>query len=149
MTIKEGVVDVDPRSGLEILDEATCWELVRSEPVGRVIGSVAGRLEVWPVNFAVSDGSVFVRTADDSRLSKVAGSEIVFEVDSMSKQFRAGWSVMARGRLVELVDPFEVGQAELLQLQAWSVAGKPVWLRLTPDVIDGRRTSVTAGDIAD
>jgi nitroimidazol reductase NimA-like FMN-containing flavoprotein (pyridoxamine 5'-phosphate oxidase superfamily) len=142
-------VDFDPRTGLEILDEDTCWELLRAEPLGRIAVAVDGRQELWPVNFAVSDRAIYVRTDVGLKLATVPGRDAVFEVDAASERFETGWSVIARGRFTELTEPTDIGRAELLDLRPWSLAGKPRWLRFSPDEISGRRITKVGGEFTD
>jgi nitroimidazol reductase NimA-like FMN-containing flavoprotein (pyridoxamine 5'-phosphate oxidase superfamily) len=138
-------MEYDRRTGVEVLDDDTSWELVTSRPVGRLAASVAGRVELWPVNFAVEDRAIYIRSEDGTKLAAVGGTDIVFEVDSVSDQFEVGWSVIARGCLEELTDVHAVAKAERLQLRTWSPTGKPHWLRLVPAELSGRRITKVAG----
>jgi nitroimidazol reductase NimA-like FMN-containing flavoprotein (pyridoxamine 5'-phosphate oxidase superfamily) len=142
-------MDFDPRTGLEVVDAQECFTLLSTTSVGRLAALVDGRVELWPMNFAAAEGSIFIRTAPGTKMDAVGGTDVVFEVDAVSDRWESGWSVILRGTLVEVTDPVEVGAAELLGLRTWSLSGKSRWLRLDPDEIGGRRVVKTSGDYTD
>ena len=83
------------------LDEATCLTLLRTQPVGRLV--VGGeQSHVLPVNFVVVDRSIVLRTAVDGIAARAAGGDVLFEVDMLDDRTRSGWSVLARGVLVDV-----------------------------------------------
>ncbi|WP_432501564.1 pyridoxamine 5'-phosphate oxidase family protein [Kineococcus arenarius] len=131
-----------PVPGVEVLDERTCWELLRQAPYGRfVVVDADGRPDVFPVNHAVDHGSVLFRTADGGKLAAVAsGSPVAFEVDGVSGDL--AWSVVLRGvahqvtRMAELLDTASV------HLAPWQAGGKGRFVRVRGD-LSGRRFPVT------
>lgn len=135
-------MDVDPRTGLEVLDEADCWRLLATQPVGRLAVVIDGRVEVFPINFAVHDGAVYVRSAPGTKLAALGG-EAVFEVDEASWMLTQGWSVIARGELGVVTDPDEQAAAEQLPLRPWAESDKPFFLRLRVTEISGRQVPGT------
>lgn len=131
-------MDTDPRTGLEVLDEDTCWELLAKEPIGRLVAIIDGRIELFPINYAVDDRAVFVRTAPGTKLAALGG-EVVFEADDASWMMRSGWSVIVWGRLAAVTDTDELARAHELPLRPWSDTAKPLFLRLDAERITGRR----------
>ncbi|HSL56562.1 MAG TPA: pyridoxamine 5'-phosphate oxidase family protein [Acidimicrobiales bacterium] len=131
-------MEVDPRTWLEVLDEAACWRLLTTQPVGRLIVLVDGRIEVFPINYAVHERAVYVRTAPGTKVAGVGG-EAVFEVDEAAWMLTQGWSVIARGRLEAVTDPDEIAAAEQLPLRPWADSDKPHFLRLVTEEITGRQ----------
>ena len=131
-------MEVDPRTGLEVLDEAACWRLLTTQPVGRLIVLVDGRIEVFPINYAVHERAVYVRTAPGTKVAGVGG-EAVFEVDEAAWMLTQGWSVIARGHLEAVTDPDEIAAAEQLPLRPWADSDKPHFLRLVTEEITGRQ----------
>ncbi|WP_436700353.1 pyridoxamine 5'-phosphate oxidase family protein [Nocardioides sp. BYT-33-1] len=92
--------DVQP-GRLVVLSEEECWELLRSRPVGRLAWSGAEGMSVVPVNFAVGEGTVLLRTTPYSLMARdCADREVAFEVDDIDEQRHDGWSVLVRGRCV-------------------------------------------------
>jgi len=50
-----------------------------------------------------------------------------------------GWSVLVKGRAVEVDDADEVRAVARLPLQYWSVGYEPHWVRILPTEVSGRR----------
>ena len=57
------------RLGMTILEENTCWELLRDAEVGRLAVSIGERPDIFPVNFVVDHGSIVFRTAEGTKLA--------------------------------------------------------------------------------
>lgn len=130
--------EVEAKTGLEILDEDTCWELLATKPIGRLAALVHGRVELVPMNYAVHDTAVYFRSAPGTKLAAIDG-EAVFEADEASYLMKSGWSVIAWGRLEEVTDDAELAVALTLPLRPWSDTPKPYLLKLVVERISGRR----------
>jgi uncharacterized protein len=130
--------EVEAKTGLEILDEDTCWELLETKPLGRLAASVHGRVELFPMNYAVHDNAVYFRSAPGTKLDAIDG-EAVFEADEASYMMKSGWSVIAWGTLEEVTDEAEREAALQLPLRPWSDTPKPYLLKLVVSRISGRR----------
>ena len=46
------------------LNEDECWALLAEKDFGRLAVSIAGQPEIFPVNYAASDGAIYLRTAE-------------------------------------------------------------------------------------
>jgi uncharacterized protein len=103
---------------VEVLDRATCVELLRKVAIGRVAwATVSGDAVVVPVNFVVVDNSVVFRTAEGHKLDAVLeGRRICFEADDVEPALQAGWSVLVQGHPEVVSDPDELRRLELLPL---------------------------------
>jgi uncharacterized protein len=133
------VTRTDLRTGLEVLSEDECWELLASISVGRLAAIVNGSPEIFPVNFVVDGRRLVFRSEPGTKLAAVGGEAVAFEADRTTDAFRTGWSVIVKGDFVELTDPLEIGRAATLGLRAWSTSSKPHWLRIEAREITGRR----------
>lgn len=92
------VPDVRP-GRLAVLSDAECWDLLRTAKVGRLAWSGAQGMSVIPVNFAIDDGTIVLRTTPYSMMARdCAGREVAFEVDRIDDEHHTGWSVLVRGR---------------------------------------------------
>jgi uncharacterized protein len=133
-----GVVSYD-RNGLEILDRATCVQLLGSAHVGRIGLSMGALPVVLPVNFTMLDDDVLVRTAPGSKLEAAATNAVVaFEADKFDAIYHCGWSVLVQGVATEITDPLELEQAGRAPLTPWSgVNGH--YLRVGTQIVSGRR----------
>ncbi|MEV6010759.1 pyridoxamine 5'-phosphate oxidase family protein [Streptomyces sp. NPDC051976] len=129
---------------LTALGPDECLVLLADHGVGRVAVTTAAGLAVVPVNYDVVDGAVVFRTAPGSAPALAAGRQVAFEVDRIDEALSEGWSVLVNGPAVEVTD----ADAELkLQARAhtapWAGGDRPVWLRIEPARLTGRR--ITAG----
>jgi nitroimidazol reductase NimA-like FMN-containing flavoprotein (pyridoxamine 5'-phosphate oxidase superfamily) len=125
---------------IEELATSTCWQLLRSVTVGRLaLHGVGDDIEIFPVNFVVDRGSVVFKTATGTKLSLAeTAARATFEADHFGVDGVA-WSVVMKGptKVIRghdaVIDSFDV------DIHAWQTGRKPIHVRLTPDVVTGRR----------
>lgn len=127
-----------------VLDPETCRRLLTEGLVGRLAFWAYDGPRVHPVNYAVHDGAVLVRTRPDSGLARAArqqpGAVSAFEVDGVDHADQRGWSVQARGPLDELVDPEVLAELERVRPpRPWAPGERPVVVRLRWSDLTGRR----------
>ena len=123
---------------ITILSEHECWDLLASRALGRLVTSVDGEPEIFPVNYVVQHRTVLFRTAEGTKLvSTVINSNVVFEADD--HDVTEGWSVIVRGRARVLHDSSEIAEAERAQLLPWIATTKNHYVRVLPFRITGRR----------
>jgi hypothetical protein len=128
------------RFGLEVLTEDECLRLLGTTTVGRLGVVEGGAVLIFPVNFAVADRAILVRTAPGAKLEAARRSPVTLEADHVDDTTRTGWSVMVRGRAEEITE-FDAPAVQALRdlpLHPWA-GDKPIWLRILPSVISGRR----------
>ncbi|HEY7042250.1 MAG TPA: pyridoxamine 5'-phosphate oxidase family protein [Nocardioidaceae bacterium] len=131
---------IDGRTWLEHLSKAECWKLLALHPVGRIGVLVDSAPEIYPVNHVVDRGTIVFRTDPGTKLRGLDRSpSVCYEVDGLSLEERAGWSVLVKGRAVELTSSDELRAAQELPLCFWSVGEKAHWIRIVPREVTGRR----------
>ena len=54
--------EIDLLGGTEILTEDDCWELLRTECIGRVAVAIEGQVDVFPVNYGLDGDGILFRT---------------------------------------------------------------------------------------
>ena len=122
--------------GLDVLDEAECYLLLRSRTLGRVGVRIADNLAVFPVYYAVMGNDVVFRTSPGTKLNAaVLGTRVVFEVDNASP----GWSVLVRGHADEIRDHEEQVHAGTLLGNDWPLEPRHYYVRIKVDQVTGRR----------
>ncbi|KUI40750.1 pyridoxamine 5'-phosphate oxidase [Mycobacterium sp. IS-1590] len=127
-----------PTQPIEILSESACWKLMSACPLGRLVTSVGGEPEIFPVNFVVQDRTVLFRTAEGTKLSSaVINKNVLFEADDHNAV--EGWSVVIRGLARTLRTDDEIDEAERAQLLPWTATVKPHYVRIRPLRVTGRR----------
>jgi nitroimidazol reductase NimA-like FMN-containing flavoprotein (pyridoxamine 5'-phosphate oxidase superfamily) len=128
----------DNSQPISILSETECWNLLSSVALGRLITSVDGRPEVFPVNFVVQHRTVLFRTAEGTKLVSAAiNNDVLFEADDHS--VTEGWSVIVKGSARILRTDEEIDEAERGQLLPWTATLKQHFVRVRPLSITGRR----------
>ena len=127
--------DVHP---ISIMSETECWNHLAEVTLGRLVTSVDGQPEIFPVNFAVQRRSILFRTAEGTKLISTAiNKQVLFEVDDHNVV--AGWSVIVKGVARSLRSDEEIAEAERAQLLPWTATEKPHFVRIKPLSVTGRR----------
>lgn len=132
-----------PRAQLPLTDlpADACWSLLaRHHPaLGRVAFTIDDRPVIYPMNYAVADETLYLRTEPDSGIAAVhTGQLVAFEVDDVDEDWEEGWSVLVQGRLQEVTDPQELEQHRELRLRSWAPGVRLHLLRLDAEHISGR-----------
>jgi len=122
---------------------AECRRLIASGGVGRIaFGTLTGPV-VLPVNFAVLDDTIVIRTAEGTIIDGHADEQVALEVDHIDEALCQGWSVLVRGPAHRVAHP-----AELRRLQEdatvwpWPGGEREVYVRIVPTQITGRRIEI-------
>lgn len=131
----------DPETELEVLHEDECWALLRLGGIGRVaVGRDPAPPLVVPVNFAVADDVIVLRSGPGSKLIAMRTSRVAFQIDAFDMANRTGWSVLVEGTVNQATrEPVEGTSVE-----PWAPGAKPFWVRILVDGISGRRIRLPA-----
>ena len=118
------------------LREDECWDLLRTQTVGRVGWQGSDGLTIVPVNYVVDERAVVIRTAPYTELGREGSAqEVAFEVDELDPIGRSGWSVLVRGR--RRLDPEAHGTTP--RPDVWVGGSRWLVLRIEARTISGRR----------
>jgi nitroimidazol reductase NimA-like FMN-containing flavoprotein (pyridoxamine 5'-phosphate oxidase superfamily) len=135
--------DEGPDPGkLEEISVAECWQLVATQPVGRVAVIVGHYPQVFPVNYAVEGKTILYRTGTGAKLYSIHRSNVTFEVDQIDVVQRTGWSVMVMGVAEELKaerNRSAISHADLGGARPWAPGTRDHFIRIVADQITGRR----------
>lgn len=126
---------------VDVLTDDECFRLLPEVPVGRIVFVDRALPAVQPVNFAMHDRSVVIRTGARGRLAVAArGTVVAFEIDQFAQGCpRTGWSVVAVGKAFQVTDSTELDIVRQLGLRPWAGAVKEFYLRVDIELISGRR----------
>ena len=126
-------------AGVEELDTAECWRLLETATLGRLaVEGHDGRPDVFPVNYLVHNGNLFVRSAPGSKLRSIAKHPAVaFEIDGETTRYH--WSVVIRAAAHRMDTDADIEASGILDLISSSPTTKDNFIRLTPDTVTGRR----------
>ena len=139
-----------PETGeLEEIEEAECWRLLASQPVGRFAVILGDYPLVFPVNHAVVAHGIVFWTGPGAKLWATQHHNVSFEVDDIDARTQTGWSVLLRGRAREVtaaIHPDLVQALEAAAPRSWAPGAKDHLIRIVADSLSGRRirTSRTA-----
>lgn len=128
------------RPRLEPLDRDECLRLLASQAVGRIGITVSALPVVLPVNFALADDAIVLRTIPGTKLDAATKRAVVaFEVDSYEPDGRSGWSVLVIGTAARVPDS-QVESVESLDIDAWPLDGHASnFVRIDLAHVTGRR----------
>lgn len=126
--------------GTEQLTDAECWELLDVTSVGRLAIDIAGKPDIFPINFVVDGNCLLFRTAAGTKLAASALlHHVAFEIDGYEPTTRTAWSVVVKGKAHQVERMEEVFAADDLPLFPWARHPKPNYVRIDPTEVTGRR----------
>jgi len=110
---------------IEMLSDDECWALLEDEKLGRLAVSVRGEPDIFPINYAVMNHSIVVRTTAGSKLvSLLLNAAVAFEIDGWRAEDNVAWSVVAKG-LARAVQPGALAdEIADLPLVPWNTSPK-------------------------
>lgn len=130
-------------NGLLVLDDDTCWALLRRQPIGRLGFVDRGVPDIRPMNHLVHDRVLLLVTRPGAKLDAVLSNPrqpVVYEADHGDATTRGGWSVLVRGHLHPVLDEVEQQSYDALGRPAWiDMFRERQWLELRPTQLAGRR----------
>ena len=124
-----------------IMTPEECETVLRSGVVGRMGLNTPTGPHIIPVNYAVVDDALVVRTDPDGILGTwTRNSPLVFEVDHIDHEWQWGWSVSARGVGEWVSDPDELARILLVWApRPWATGDRTRFIRLPWTEITGRK----------
>lgn len=127
-------------SGVEELSENQCWELLRTTEVGRLAVIVADHPEVFPVNYAVDQGTVLFRSAEGTKVtSALSDAPVAFEADGYDSETGLVWSVVLKGQATTFQGIEEAADSFNVEVRPWQGGKKERFICIRPDEVTGRR----------
>ncbi|WP_427133604.1 pyridoxamine 5'-phosphate oxidase family protein [Pseudarthrobacter sp. S9] len=121
---------------LNLTDEQN-WKLIEGTKHGRLVVSVAGEPDIFPVNYAVSGRKLYLRTAPGNKLAELTiNAKVLFETDGILSE--EAWSVVLRGTARVLEQSADIAAAEALGLKPWVPTLKDFYVEIEPTSVTGR-----------
>ena len=125
---------------VERLVRADCYRLLGARGIGRIAFDTAAGTAVLPVNYAVAQGTVVIRTGTGSLIAAHGDGRVAFEVDHFDVELGQGWSVLVRGDAHRVLQPGEARNlTEGCDLRPWPEGEHDLFVRIVPVQITGRR----------
>ncbi|BAS07573.1 uncharacterized protein Rv3129/MT3215 [Arthrobacter sp. Hiyo4] len=119
------------------LDDEQSWKLLEATRHGRLVVSVAGEPDIFPVNYLSSDRKIYLRTAPGNKLAQLTiNSRVLLETDGILSD--EAWSVVLRGTARVLTSSAELAVVEELGLKSWVPTLKDFYVEIVPTSVSGR-----------
>jgi hypothetical protein len=129
----------------EVLDDEECWNLLGHTSVGRLAVVVDGEPDVFPVSFKPDGRELLFRTGGGTKLQAIeANSTVCLEADSVSAEFGLAWSVVVKGRAVEVDAAGSALNETRRGLFPWQGVGQDHLVRIIPQSVSGRKFTLSA-----
>ena len=118
-----------------------CEDLLRAGVFGRAAFTGAGDLHVIPMNYAVADNAIIVRTEPGGLLAQHGpGTRMLFEIDQVDHAAWRGWSVAARGVGELVTSAEEIKRIDRVwRPRPWAAGSRSTYVRMPWDELHGRR----------
>jgi len=131
----------EPRPPLQWLDRATCDRLLADEEVGRLAVIAGGAPVIFVVNYVMDGRDIIFRSDPGTKVDLGPRAKACFQIDSIDREHKTGWSVVANGRLDEVTkyDAERWDRVTGLPLAPWADGAKAHWMRFVPTYVSGRR----------
>lgn len=129
------------------LSTAECWSRLEVGSFGRIaVHGLDGIPDIFPINYAVHNGSLYVRTTHGTKLMDVATHPVAaFEIDGEDDGWR--WSVVLRGAARRVSADAEIRASGILDLATETPTSKHHFICLTPVSVTGRQFAVGSGHV--
>lgn len=125
---------------VERLPPAECYRLLSPRGIGRIAFGTNSGLMVLPVNYAVTGGTIVIRTGAGSLIGVHGDGPVSFEADHVDQELRQGWSVLVRGEAHRVLQPGELRHLrEECRLRPWPAGEHDLFVRIVPSHLTGRR----------
>lgn len=129
-----------------VLKQAECWSLLRKHQVARLAVDVAGRPDIFPINYVVDGNQLVFRSGAGTKLAAaVLGRHVAVEIDGLDATDRSVWSVVVKGTARHISHMEERFAVEDLPLYPWIASDKPNFVSIEPQLVTGRRFHVVDG----
>jgi nitroimidazol reductase NimA-like FMN-containing flavoprotein (pyridoxamine 5'-phosphate oxidase superfamily) len=129
---------------IQTLSRAECLHQLEVGGVGRIALRAEGAPILRPVNFALHEGHVLIRTGEGTILAAAdRGDPASFEIDDIDFVEHTGWSVVLDGKLHVYLEERD-GPAP--PLRAWASGVKDRFVVLRIDGLSGLRIPAGRGN---
>jgi nitroimidazol reductase NimA-like FMN-containing flavoprotein (pyridoxamine 5'-phosphate oxidase superfamily) len=130
------------REPLEVMPDRDCVILLRSHDLGRIaLVDEQNMPLIFPVNYFFDEGVVVFRTGPGSKLNRVPGAPVCFEIDGWDQETGVGWSVLAKGIAHDITDSrgMPTGRMKLWPVHPVAPGSREHWIGIWVTEITGRR----------
>jgi hypothetical protein len=131
----------DRHRQLDDIGEVECFDLLQTQDLGRLAIVRDGRPEIFPVNYAISDRIIAIRTRLGVKLTYASLAHVAFEVENIDPDTREGWVVEVRGFAEDITDaanPWAESARDSVG-HPWVMGPHEHYISITHSQVSGRR----------
>ena len=123
----------------EILDEATCRQLLATQSVGRIAYVWDRESHIVPVNFVVTDDRVVFRSDPGHKVEHLPLHRVCFETDHVDED--VAWSIVVYGLARDVTTALneEYERLRRQDVATFATLTDPHWIAIDMERIEGRR----------
>ena len=133
-------MEIDPRNGIQILDESSCWEMLARDAHGRQALAPAGIPDIFSVNRLHHDNRLLFRTAEGSKPVSVAvNAKVAYEVDGYLPDTGEAGRVVVQGTARMVKSDEESARLEELPLAPRNAGPKNNFVEIVPERVSDPR----------
>ncbi len=119
--------------------------MLATVPFGRMVFTEAALPAVHPVNFAVSECAVVIRTGPGPKFDAARRGDVVaFEADAVDPETHTGWSVLVIGHAVVVTDIDRLVSVVDVDHRPWVQGPGRHVIQIGGERVTGRRLSLDA-----
>jgi nitroimidazol reductase NimA-like FMN-containing flavoprotein (pyridoxamine 5'-phosphate oxidase superfamily) len=127
-------------AGLEVLDRATCLQLLAGTQRGRIAVNLGALPVILPVRYVLDDDRVLMSVTVGSALDRATdGAVVAIQVEGVDELRQQEWSVCAVGTAHHVDVSDELSGAACAALAAWAPKVPTRMVAVTTDRLTGRR----------
>lgn len=124
--------------GVTRLSDTESWGLLESSTVGVLATAAHERPDLFPVNYLLDGRTLLIRTSPGTKTAELrTDPHAAFAVQGSDRHGQ--WSVVIHGSVEQLADVVDLVGAAAFELVSWAPGDKHVFIRITPERIEGRR----------
>lgn len=127
---------------MDALSHSECCQLLTTRSVGRIGVIIDQYPLIIPVNYAMDEQTVVIRTAPGTVVARANQARVTFQVDEFDYTDNSGWSVLMRGqaKVLTVQDRGELIHRTLeTGVSPWAPGERDLWIRIHPHGLSGRR----------
>jgi len=116
----------DPGQVLEAIEPWQCWDLLTTQPFGRLsFTGHSGVPVIVLVNYVIDGETVVLRSGRGPKLNAASRGDLVaFEADEIDVATRTGWSVLGVGEAYEVTDPRRLTSLRARMPEPWAAPAR-------------------------
>lgn len=114
------------------------WQFLEHTHFGRLAVAVAGKPDIFPINYLAHDRKLLMRTNPGTKLAELTVNDsVAFEIDGLAED--QAWSIVLQGTARIIESQTEIDAADQLPLVPWIRTRKYTYVEIVPTSVTGIR----------